>query len=78
MRLTSRSPGFMTQGILKAPAVLCFGLLVFHVEAASARAADVWTIESGDIDPVHYAGISVANGMIGLLSAPHPFGTRQT
>jgi hypothetical protein len=40
-----------------------------------ANAADVWSIESGELDPNHYFGESVANGMIGLLSAPAPFRT---
>ena len=45
---------------------------------AESGAADVRTLESGPIDPTHYAGVTVANGMIGLLSAPEPFRLPQT
>lgn len=31
-----------------------------------------WTIEARDIDPSNYYGITVANGMIGLVSSPTP------
>jgi len=34
---------------------------------------DTWTIHTDTIDPAHYAGITVANGMIGLVSSPEPF-----
>jgi trehalose/maltose hydrolase-like predicted phosphorylase len=31
-----------------------------------------WTIESKSIDPSNYYGVTVANGMIGLVSSPEP------
>ena len=31
-----------------------------------------WTIEARDIDPANYYGVTVANGMIGLVSSPIP------
>jgi trehalose/maltose hydrolase-like predicted phosphorylase len=31
-----------------------------------------WLIEAKDIDPNHYFGVTVANGMIGLVSSPEP------
>jgi trehalose/maltose hydrolase-like predicted phosphorylase len=34
--------------------------------------ADAWHITATDIDPAHYYGITVANGMIGLVSSPEP------
>jgi len=34
---------------------------------------DPWKITSGKIDPSNYYGITVANGMLGIVSAPEPF-----
>ena len=36
-------------------------------------AQDAWKIKAGKIDPNNYYGITVANGMIGIVSAPEPF-----
>src|SRR5688500_8770464 len=46
--------------------------------AANAAPVDGWTLESGAIDPQRYFGITVANGNLGILSAPAPFDTRHT
>jgi protein-glucosylgalactosylhydroxylysine glucosidase len=34
---------------------------------------DPWKISATSIDPSHYYGITVANGMIGIVSSPEPF-----
>src|SRR4249920_3018112 len=34
---------------------------------------DQWTITASKIDPSTYYGITVANGMIGIVSSPEPF-----
>src|SRR5829696_6409507 len=34
---------------------------------------DPWKITTGKIDPLGYYGITVANGMIGIVSSPEPF-----
>jgi len=34
---------------------------------------NTWTIQADTIDPAHYAGVTVANGMIGLVSSAEPF-----
>jgi trehalose/maltose hydrolase-like predicted phosphorylase len=34
---------------------------------------DPWNIKADKIDPANYYGITVANGMIGIVSAPEPF-----
>src|SRR5829696_2452783 len=34
---------------------------------------DPWKIEANKIDPANYYGITVANGMIGIVSSPEPF-----
>ncbi len=39
----------------------------------TAAAQDPWRIEANNIDPTHYYGATVANGMIGLISSPTPF-----
>src|SRR5688500_5898756 len=36
-------------------------------------AQDPWKIEASKIDPANYYGITVANGMIGIVSSPEPF-----
>lgn len=35
-----------------------------------------WVIEANHIDPGHYFGVTVANGMIGLVSSPEPMKVR--
>src|SRR5215204_2429896 len=34
---------------------------------------DPWKIEANKIDPANYYGVTVANGMIGVVSSPEPF-----
>src|ERR1700737_1160007 len=34
---------------------------------------DTWKIGADKIDPSNYYGITVANGMIGIVSSPEPF-----
>src|SRR5271168_1861990 len=36
-------------------------------------AQDEWLIKADKIDPANYYGITVANGMIGIVSSPEPF-----
>ncbi len=36
-------------------------------------AQDPWKIEADKIDPSNYYGVTVANGMIGIVSSPEPF-----
>jgi protein-glucosylgalactosylhydroxylysine glucosidase len=43
--------------------------LLFGVAAAQ----DPWKIKADKIDPSNYYGITVANGMIGIVSSPEPF-----
>ncbi len=37
------------------------------------NAQDPWIIKADKIDPANYYGITVANGMIGIVSSPEPF-----
>src|SRR5688500_20113464 len=39
----------------------------------SAVCQDPWKITATSIDPENYYGITVANGMIGIVSSPEPF-----
>jgi trehalose/maltose hydrolase-like predicted phosphorylase len=45
---------------------LCLFLLL------PAHAADDWTVTAAAIDPANYHGVTVANGMIGLVSSSEP------
>ncbi|OLY92616.1 Trehalose and maltose hydrolase (possible phosphorylase) [Cnuella takakiae] len=38
-----------------------------------AQTPDPWVIKADKIDPANYYGITVANGMLGIVSAPEPF-----
>jgi trehalose/maltose hydrolase-like predicted phosphorylase len=46
-------------------------LLIGSLETSAQ--ADPWKITATHIDPKNYYGITVANGMIGIVSAPEPF-----
>ena len=48
-------------------------LLLLSVRSAPAQSTDTWTIHTGAIDPSNYYGVTVANGMIGLISSSDPF-----
>lgn len=41
--------------------------------ASAVQAQDPWIIKADKIDPGNYYGVTVANGMIGIVSAPEPF-----
>lgn len=51
-----------------------FALCLLLLASLAARAADDadWTITAARIDPANYHGITVANGMIGLVSSSEP------
>lgn len=44
---------------------------LFYARPSSAQ--DKWIIKADKIDPANYYGITVANGMIGIVSSPEPF-----
>src|SRR6187402_503433 len=50
-------------------AILATGLFI----AGHSAAQDKWIIKADKIDPANYYGFTVANGMIGIVSAPEPF-----
>jgi len=46
-------------------------LLVFFSQAQEASQSS-WLIQASDINPNNYYGITVANGMVGMVSSPEP------
>ena len=48
-------------------------LHVFCLLVLICNAQDAWKIVSAKIDPSNYYGVTVANGMIGIVSSPEPF-----
>src|SRR4051812_20511919 len=46
-------------------------LTILTTSLVNAQNSD-WTIEANTIDPNNYFGITVANGMVGLISSPEP------
>jgi trehalose/maltose hydrolase-like predicted phosphorylase len=51
----------------------CLVFILFLLLSVSLSAQDPWTITASKIDPSKYYGITVANGMIGVVSSPEPF-----
>lgn len=49
------------------------GCLALVLSAFISNAQDPWNIKADQIDPSSYYGITVANGMIGIVSSPEPF-----
>jgi trehalose/maltose hydrolase-like predicted phosphorylase len=46
--------------------------LIFVSSLLCGQSTDTWMIEAKKIDPANYYGVTVANGMIGLVSSPEP------
>jgi trehalose/maltose hydrolase-like predicted phosphorylase len=55
----------------KLISVFLVGLIISV--AALPQSIDPWKIKADKIDPSNYYGITVANGMIGIVSSPEPF-----
>lgn len=58
--------------ILKLLLFLFLSVLLYNNVFAQAD-IDEWRIAASKIDPSNYYGITVANGMIGIVSSPEPF-----
>src|SRR6478609_10776889 len=43
------------------------------VTNAFSQAVDIWKVKATKIDRSNYYGVTVANGMIGIVSSPEPF-----
>lgn len=48
-------------------------LSIIICQFVRAQNIDAWKISADKIDPSNYYGITVANGMIGIVSSPEPF-----
>jgi trehalose/maltose hydrolase-like predicted phosphorylase len=51
--------------------IVALAVCLFNSRPSSAQ--DQWIIKADKIDPANYYGITVANGMIGIVSSPEPF-----
>jgi trehalose/maltose hydrolase-like predicted phosphorylase len=48
-------------------------IVLFSIINVVCLSQDAWKIKTDKIDPSNYYGITVANGMIGIVSSPEPF-----
>ncbi|MET4105680.1 glycoside hydrolase family 65 protein [Hymenobacter sp. UYP22] len=64
-----RFPFLALKTLLAALALLSTGVC----SPAAAQAPDPWRVTASTIDPKNYYGVTVANGMLGVVSAPEPF-----
>src|SRR3982750_439712 len=48
-------------------------LIIFSFLFSFSQQADPWKLKAVKMDPTNYYGITVANGMIGIVSSPEPF-----
>src|ERR1700753_1539043 len=55
------------------PTRVLFLLLLLPTFLFAQTADDNWIIKADSINPSNYYGVTVANGMIGLVSSPEPF-----
>jgi protein-glucosylgalactosylhydroxylysine glucosidase len=53
--------------------IIFFSSFFQKISAQSPAAIDPWIISASSPDPSHYYGVTVANGMIGIVSSPQPF-----
>ena len=52
--------------------IACCLLFLFSFPLGYSQTIDPWIIKADKIDPSNYYGITVANGMIGIVSSPEP------
>src|SRR5919205_434176 len=57
----------------RIPSCFIFILLVCNTFLSFAQTPNPWKITAAHINPSDYYGITVANGMIGIVSSPQPF-----
>ena len=54
--------------------LFCSAFFSLHI---TAQTIDPWKISATNFDPSNYYGITVANGMIGVVSSPEPFKVKE-
>jgi len=59
--------------LLSLTAVILACLLFLPSLAQNNKDIDPWVITATDPDPANYYGVTVANGMVGIVSSPLPF-----
>lgn len=64
--------------MLRLIVFLFFGMITLTWQATYAQIKDGWSITATEIDPDHYYGVTVANGMIGLVSSASPLQVETT
>ncbi len=47
-------------------------VLFFYCSNTVAQENSPWIVTAKNIDPNHYYGVTLANGMVGLVSSPEP------
>jgi protein-glucosylgalactosylhydroxylysine glucosidase len=52
-------------------------VFVCYLSIVSAQTINPWKVSATTIDPANYYGITVANGMIGVVSSPEPFKVKE-
>jgi len=56
-----------------AKSLFSSSIILLLVTNAFSQSIDIWKIKADKIDPSNYYGVTVANGMIGVVSSPEPF-----
>jgi trehalose/maltose hydrolase-like predicted phosphorylase len=56
-----------------AKSLFSSSIVLLLVTNAFSQSIDIWKIKADKIDPSNYYGVTVANGMIGIVSSPEPF-----
>jgi hypothetical protein len=61
---------------MKAIACILFFLSIFPHSKVQEIANSPWHVVATEINPSNYYGVTIANGMIGILSSPEPLKVR--
>lgn len=54
-----------------------FYLLIFFIGITPVKSQDPWKLTVSSVNPSNYYGVTVANGMIGIVSSPEPFKVKE-
>ncbi len=66
-------PLFFLLNFLYESHLFAFDNFAFFISFCVQAQTDPWIIKASQINPAEYYGITVANGMIGIVSSPEPF-----
>lgn len=66
---------------MRFSSLLCIFLIIVSARSLSGQTTtashlNIWRIDSGPIDPAHYASATVSNGMVSMVSSPEPFAVK--